>query len=128
MQNQNKYLFDSNVIIDYLRGDERAVNLIEKTELPIISVVTVGEIYQGVLNTKELQRTKEVIKSFKVVYITKSISKGAVKLVENYHLTSGLYFLDAIIAATAIENNFTLLTSNLKHFRMIEGLKMEKWG
>ena len=127
MQNQNKHLFDSNVIIDYLRGDERAVNLIEKTEMPIISVVTVGEIYQGVLNTKELQRTKEVIKSFKVVYITKSISKGAVKLVENYHLTSGLYFLDAIIVATAIENNFTLLTSNLKHFQMIEGLKVEKW-
>lgn len=127
MQNQNKYLFDSNVIIDYLRGDERAVNLIEKTELPIISVVTVGEIYQGVLNTKELQKTKEVIKSFKVVYITESISKDAVKLVENYHLTSGLYFLDALITATALENNLILLTSNIKHFRMIKGLKIEKW-
>jgi len=127
MQNQNKYLFDSNVIIDYLRGDERAVNLIEKTELPIISVVTVGEIYQGVLNTKELQRTKEVIKSFKVMYITESISKGAVKLVENYHLTSGLYFLDAIIATISIENNYILLTSNIKHFQMIKKLKMEKW-
>jgi len=127
MQNQNKYLFDSNVIIDYLRGDERAAGIIEKTELPVISVVTVGEIYQGVLNTKELQRTQKVIKNFKVVYITESISKGAVKLMENYRLTSGLYFLDAIIATISIENNYILLTSNIKHFRKIKELRVEKW-
>jgi len=47
--------------------------------------------------------------------------------VENYHLSSGLFILNAIIAATAMENNFVLMTSNLKHFQMIEGLKMEKW-
>ncbi|PIU37378.1 VapC toxin family PIN domain ribonuclease [Candidatus Roizmanbacteria bacterium CG06_land_8_20_14_3_00_34_14] len=127
MQNQNKYLFDSNVIIDYLRGNERAVSLIEKTELLTISVVTVGEVYQGVLNNKELQRIREVLKSFKVINIIESISKNAVKLVENYHLTSGLYFLDALIAATALENNLTLLTSNTKHFLKIKEIRVEKW-
>lgn len=127
MKNQNKYLLDSNVIIDYLRGDERAVSLIEKTESPIISVVTVGEVYQGVLNRKELQRIKEVIKNFKIIYITESISKEAVNLVETYHLASGLYFLDALIATMSIENGLTLLTSNTKHFQIIKELKVEKW-
>lgn len=127
MKNQNKYLLDSNVIIDYLRGDERALSLIEKTESPIISVVTVGEVYQGVLNSKELQRIKEVLKNFKIVYITESISKEAVNLVETYHLASGLYFLDALIASMSIENGYTLLTSNTKHFKMIKELKVIKW-
>jgi len=92
-----------------------------------ISVVTVGEVYQGVLNNKELQRIREVLKSFKVINIIESISKNAVKLVENYHLTSGLYFLDALIAATALENNLTLLTSNTKHFLKIKEIRVEKW-
>jgi len=42
-------------------------------------------------------------------------------------LTSGLYFLDALIAATALENNLTLLTSNTKHFLKIKEIRVEKW-
>lgn len=127
MQNQNNYLLDSNVIIGYLRGEERAVSLIEKLLVPTISVVTVGEIYQGALDSKELERTTDIIRDFKILYITEKISKDAVSLVEKYHLASGLFFLDALIAATSLEYDLIVLTANNKHFKMIKGLKVEKW-
>ncbi len=34
---------------------------------------------------------------------------------------------DLLIAATALENNLTLVTGNLKHFQRVQGLKMESW-
>jgi predicted nucleic acid-binding protein len=35
---------------------------------------------------------------------------------------------DALIAATAIENGFTLVSKNRKHFQMISDLKLEVPG
>jgi len=32
---------------------------------------------------------------------------------------------DAIIAATAVENNMVLVSSNIKHFKMIEKLQLK---
>lgn len=34
---------------------------------------------------------------------------------------------DLFIAATAVENGLTLVTANQRHFRGIEGLKIENW-
>ena len=40
----------------------------------------------------------------------------------------GLHALDALIAATAIENGFTLVLKNRKHFQMIGELSLEVPG
>ena len=127
MQSPNNQLLDSNIVIDYLRGRERAISFIEKIYLPKISVVTVGEVYQGALNQREFQRTKDILNAFNVIHISEKISIQAVELVGKYHRSSGLFFLDALVAATAMENNLTLITANLKHFQMIKGLKVKRW-
>ncbi len=46
-------------------------------------------------------------------------------LIDQHALSHGLQLGGALVAATAIENNMTLLTSNLKHFRPISGLSIE---
>ena len=51
----------------------------------------------------------------------------ALDILEEHHLASGILLFDAFIAATAIENNLILITGNLKHFKMIKELKVEKW-
>jgi len=127
MQSPNNQLLDSNIVIDYLRGRERAISFIEKIYLPKISVVTVGEVYQGALNQREFQRTKDILGAFHVINISEKISIQAVELIAKYHLSSGLFFLDALVASTALENNLTLITANLKHFKMIKELRVEKW-
>ena len=39
--------------------------------------------------------------------------------------TAGLHTLDAVIAATALDEGLTLATRNRKHFQMIRDLKLE---
>jgi hypothetical protein len=45
--------------------------------------------------------------------------------VEEYSLSHGLRAGDAIIAATAVENNMALSTGNAKHFKPIKELKLK---
>ena len=121
------YLFDTTVLIDYLRYNPKITALFDKIQTPAISVITVCEVYQGAGNKIVLNKIKSTLSNFKVFPLTESISQRLLQLIEQYHLSYGLLIPDALIASTAIENNFTLLTGNFKHFQMIEGLKVEKW-
>ena len=42
-------------------------------------------------------------------------------------LADGLQLADALIAATALEHNLTLLTGNTRHFAVAETLKIERF-
>jgi len=59
-----------------------------------------------------------------IISITANISSRAMSLIDEYALTSGLRLADALIAATALETNLTLLTA-IKHFNSIKHLKIK---
>jgi len=122
-----QYLVDTSIIVDYLRQNERAASFLNSLKPVIISMITAGEIYQGAKDKKELRSIKELSQFFKILPINESISHLSLKLLEKYVLPSGLLIFDSIIAATAMQNDLTLLTGNLKHFKIIKGLKVEKW-
>jgi hypothetical protein len=48
-----------------------------------------------------------------------------VNVYEEYTLSSSLRSGDAIIAATAVENNMMLASSNVKQFKVIKELKFK---
>jgi|SRR3989339_918677 len=121
------YLFDTTVVIDYLRYNSKVTALFDKIQSPAVSVVTVCEVYQGASNRIALNKIKSTLSNFKVFPLTESISRKLVRLIDQYHLSYGLLIPDALIAATALENNLVLLTSNTKHFLMIKELKVEQW-
>lgn len=123
----SRYLIDTNIIIDYFRKRRRAVEFLESLEEIVVSVVSVGEIYQGLRNKQELKFTKDFLAGIKILPIDEQISDLSLELLENYTLSHGLLILDTLIAATAIRHNLTLATGNLKHFEMIKKLKIEKW-
>jgi len=123
----SRHLVDTNIIIDYFRKRQRAVEFLESLEEIVVSVVSVGEIYQGLRNKQELKFTKDFLVGIKILPIDERISQLSLELLENYTLSHGLLILDALIAATAIKRNLTLATGNFKHFGMIEKLKIEKW-
>ena len=58
-------------------------------------------------------------------HISANIGHRATVYVEEYSLSRGLRAGDALIAATATENNMTLCSSNAKHFRPIKDLKLK---
>jgi hypothetical protein len=59
------------------------------------------------------------------VPITPAISTRAAEIIDELALSHGMRLADALIGATAIELNATLITANVKHFGAVEGLAIE---
>lgn len=64
---------------------------------------------------------------FIVLPLTENIGHRAPIYIEEYTLASGLRSGDAIIAATAVENNLPLVSSNEKQFKMIKELRLKSF-
>ena len=92
-----------------------------------ISSVTYIELAQGCRNQQELKQVKQGLLAADTVIIpiTTNISSLAMSLIDEYALASGLRLADALIAATALEANLTLLSANTKHFKLIKHLKLK---
>jgi|SRR3989344_4746262 len=119
----NKYLADTTVLIDHLRSNEKATEFIEKHNLSI-SIVTIAELIQGARDAKEQSVAIKLSNSMAHVFIDRKISNLALELLSKFHLSNGLNFWDAIIAASALDSNLVLITENIKHFKFITGLQV----
>jgi predicted nucleic acid-binding protein len=85
------------------------------------------ELAQGCRDKADLARLKKGLaaRSTEIVQITPEISPRAGLLIDELALSHGLRLADALIAATAIEKQATLITANLKHFGAVAGLLVE---
>jgi len=119
----NRYLADTTIIVEHLRGNPKAKDFIEKNN-PSISSVTIAELIQGSRDKKELDSASKLYKNLSEASIDKKISSMALNLLFKFYLSHGLMFLDSLIAATCIENKMILVTGNIKHFKNIPGLKI----
>jgi predicted nucleic acid-binding protein len=122
-------IFDTDIFIWAQRGNEKAAKLMEKSEERCLSVQSFMELLQCAKNKKQHKYIKDFLTSFDflVLPFTENIGHRASIYIEEYTLASGLRSGDAIIAATAVENNLPLVTSNVKHFKMIKELKLKSF-
>lgn len=124
-------LFDSTVIIDYLRGNLKTAEYINKRfqkNQPVpISVVTYAELLIGAKNKKDQIKLDKTLRSFTSVAITQEISELAIMLIKKFTLSHGILILDAFIAATSLAHHYSLVTANIKHFQMIKELSIIPW-
>ncbi len=120
-------IFDTDVFIWVQRGHKKAARLMEKTTDRYLSIQTYMELLQCARNKTQHKYVKDFITSydFIVLPITENIGHRASIYVEEYSIPSGLRAGDAIVAATAVENNMTLISSNIKHFKAIKDLKFK---
>lgn len=119
-------IFDTDVIIWAFRKKASAIQLLLDEDYIFISAVSYMELIQGILNKKELQQIKKFLKIFNVhiLDINPEITNRAMEYVENYSLSNSMELADALIAATAIENNETLCTANGKHYKCVPDLQL----
>lgn len=119
-------IFDTDIVIWFLRGNENAKKAVIDNQGFSISAVTYMELVQGMKNKKELQVLKNFISSLgiRVIPITPNITEEAIDLVENFYLSSSMELADALIAATCIEYQDVLYTANDKHYKVVDGLKL----
>jgi len=85
------------------------------------------ELLQGAKNKMHHKYVKDFISEFEfsILPLTENIGHRALIYVEEHALSSNMRSGDAIISATAIENNMTLVSSNVKHFKVVKELKLK---
>ena len=120
-------IFDTDIFIWVERGSKKAVKLMEQTEERFLSIQTYMELLQCAQNKTQHRHVKDFIRSFGFIVLpfTENIGHRASIYVEEYTLSSSIRSGDAIIAATAVENNMSLSSSNVKHFKMIKELRLK---
>jgi predicted nucleic acid-binding protein len=117
-------LFDTDVLIWVERGNPAAARAIENADVRFLSVFSCMELLEGARNRRHLAAIKDFLTAFDFVVLplTENVGHRALIYVEQYGLSHGLSAADALIAATAAENNLTLVSSNAKHYRPIKDL------
>jgi predicted nucleic acid-binding protein len=113
-------LIDTDVLIDYLRGQVDAVTYLEDLSAPILmSMVTLAELYTGVREGEERQALDTFITVFELVPIDQEIARRGGLLRRDYYKSHKIGLADALIAATAEVRQATLVTLNQRHFPML---------
>ena len=120
-------IYDTDILIWVQRGNNKAARLIEKDEDKYLSIQSYMELLQGAKNKLHHKYVKDFISDFcfSILPFTENIGHRALIYVEEFALSSNMRSGDAIISATAIENNMTLVSSNIKHFKVIKELQLK---
>ncbi|MES9906228.1 MAG: type II toxin-antitoxin system VapC family toxin [Sedimenticola sp.] len=120
-------IYDTDILIWVQRGNEKAARLIEKDTDRHLSIQSYMELLQGAKNKTHHKYVKDFINEFEfsILPLTENIGHRALIYVEEHALSSNMRAGDAIIAATAIENNMMLVSSNVKHFKVVKGLLLK---
>lgn len=124
-------IFDTDVLIWYFRGNQKARAFISGVPFKDrrVSSLCIMELVQGCRDRQELRAIKEFIRDniAGVIHPDERISEKAIMLLEGYALADGLRTVDAIVAATALREDDTLVSANVKHFKKIVGLEISKF-
>ena len=122
-------LIDSDVLVWLTRGHPGAAARLVREPVWHISAVTYIELAQGCRNQTELERLKQGLsaRDTRIMPVNEAISERAMRLIDLHALDDGLQLGDALIAATALEHGLPLLTANIKHFKSIDGLRIERF-
>jgi len=122
---EDTVIFDTDMFIWVQRGNGKAAEVMDASDERYLSIQTYMELLQGAKNKKQHTYVKDFLSSFafEVLPLTENIGHRAAIYVEEYALSSGVRSGDALIAATAVENNIPLISSNKKHFKAINDLK-----
>lgn len=105
-------VLDTNILIDYLKGSDKARKEIGRYESPAISLVTWMEVLVGADNDDEEAVLRDFLARFEIISITPEIANHAVTLRKQQRIR----LPDAIIWASACCANTLLVTRNTRDF------------
>ncbi|MBN1644904.1 type II toxin-antitoxin system VapC family toxin [Candidatus Woesearchaeota archaeon] len=130
------YCLDTNIIIDIFRGDTQLQKKIlgfKDRNIPFFTTcITLCELFKGAYKSKSKEKAIELITDF-----YKNIK------ILNFDLASANLFglncnilekkgkkipeVDVMVASLAMANNCILITRDIKHFKSVPNLAVEKW-
>ena len=120
------FLIDSDIIIWCLRGRRDIIALLEELQkfgVPACSSISIVEVQLGVIKGEE-EKTSKFLNSLEVYPVDRKIANLAGEYIRKYKKKGiSLEIPDAIVGATCILHNLTLVTFNKKHYPF-RGLKI----
>jgi predicted nucleic acid-binding protein len=119
------YSIDTNVFSQVFRGNAPVKSFVESLSAAVCATVYI-ECLQGSKSNQEKHGIKKYLANFSLLHATPDVSKNAVNLIDVYSNSHGLLLADALIAASAIEYDLTLITYNVDDFKFIQNLKWLK--
>ena len=119
----DEHLLDTNILSKIFYGSADLKNFVDNLIVGVETVVCIESI-QGSISNGDKRRIKRSLQKIKFYPLTNDIAQNAIELIDNYSNSQGLLLADALIAATALEYDLTLITYNTKHFQFIKGLKV----
>ena len=121
-----KVLLDTSVMVDLLRGVERARYWIDgiAPKCRFLSFITVAELIAGCRNRDEQNKIERELKEYVLLYLDTQSCKHGVEWYKKFHLSHRVGFLDCLMAATAYKKSIPIATLNDKHFKLISGISV----
>ena len=125
-------IVDTDILIDYLRGKEKASKLLDhyKSEESVETTgINVFELYHGAYksenSTKQVSNPKGFLNRIRVHETSEDSMELAGKLAAELE-TEGekIRAKDVLISGIALLENQSVLTYNKKHFKKVEELKL----
>ncbi|MBS3091892.1 type II toxin-antitoxin system VapC family toxin [Candidatus Pacearchaeota archaeon] len=123
---------DSDIIISFLRKDQKTIQLLEELrdeeELSTTSINSF-ELLKGIPTDSKIDKenVKGILSNFKIYNFEFESAEKAAEIFDNLKSKGEQIDLaDILIASIAITNDETLVTKNLNHFERIKGLKLKK--
>jgi predicted nucleic acid-binding protein len=123
-------IIDTDVLVWYLRGNQKARDIVENNIPFSISVVTYMELIQGMKNKDEFKLFQKQMQKWNtdIIQIDKEISSRAMFYIQEYALSHSMMLADAFIAATVAQSNEKLITANDKHYKFIPTIECKKFS
>lgn len=118
------YLIDSNIVVGYLDNKipEKGMSFMHDLvdEVPNISVITKIEV----LRFNAPEKAYKILIDFTDIASIYEMDEEVVDITIKLCKSSKIKLPDAIIAATALANNLTLVTRNTSDFKNIDGINL----
>ena len=118
------YLIDTNTVIDYLgrKLSEKSMTFMDSIIdlVPNVSIITKIEVLGFTTSASQYRILTDFMDDSSIFELTEEVADSCIDLRKKYKTK----LPDAIIAATALVYEFTLITRNVSDFKKIKNLKI----
>jgi predicted nucleic acid-binding protein len=128
------YLLDTDIVIYSLKGHSTVKKHLERNRRGAIkiSIATLMELYYGAYKSQKvasnLGKIKRIEDAIDIIPLGRDSAEIFAMLKAELEIAgTPLDDFDLILAACALSHDLILVTSNVKHFKRIQGLKLENW-
>lgn len=128
------YLLDTSICVFFLRGKLDLDKMVKEVGLDncYISEITVAELRFGAENSEDTVKSNKAVDIFlrglTIIPIFGSTKRYAIEKVRLRKIGKPMNDeFDLLIGVTAIENQLTLVTDNVKDFKLLNGIQIENW-